>query len=95
MEGNDEIIQEFLVESSENLDTLDRAFVELEKNPSNREIINNIFRIVHTIKGTCGFLGFSKLEAVAHKGEGLLDSLRSGKLTVTGPTAAIVTGQPC
>ena len=52
----DEIVAEFLVESYENLDRLDRDFVELEKNPS-KEALGSIFRAIHTIKGTCGFLG--------------------------------------
>ena len=58
----DDLVKEFLVESYENLDRLDRDFVELEKNPS-REVLGSIFRAVHTIKGTCGFLGYSKLES--------------------------------
>jgi len=78
----DELIKEFLVESYENLDRLDRDFVELEKNPS-LEILGSIFRAVHTIKGTCGFLGYTKLESVTHVGENLLSLLREGQLQVT------------
>lgn len=87
MDDMDEIVKEFLVESSENLDTLDQQLVSLEKDPGNKEIINTIFRIVHTIKGTCGFLGFSKLESVTHKGESLLDSLRAERLRMSGDIA--------
>lgn len=76
MEG---IVKEFLLESYENLDRLDRDFVELEKNPS-KETLGSIFRVIHTIKGTCGFLGFSKLESVTHAGEGLLAPLREGRM---------------
>jgi chemotaxis protein histidine kinase CheA len=80
----DDLIKEFLVESYENLDRLDRDFVELEKNPS-IEALRSIFRAIHTIKGTCGFLGFSKLELVSHAGENLLSLLRDGQLQVSPP----------
>lgn len=83
----EDIIREFIVESTENLDKLDQELVALEKEPQNTDIINKIFRIVHTIKGTCGFLGFSKLEAVTHKGENLLDSLRSNRLQMNSTIA--------
>jgi chemotaxis protein histidine kinase CheA len=76
----DEIVKEFLVESNENLDQLDRDLVTLEKNPAAREVLAGVFRTIHTIKGTSGFLGFSKLEAVTHVGENLLSQLRDGKL---------------
>ena len=78
----DEIVQEFLAESSENLDKLDQDFVELEHNPKDKDRLASIFRVVHTVKGTCGFLGFSKLEAVAHAGESLLSKLRDGQLSL-------------
>ncbi len=80
MNENDDIVKEFLVESYENLDRLDRDLVALEKHPSDREILASIFRTIHTIKGTTGFLGFGKLEAVAHIGENLLAKLRDGQL---------------
>ncbi|MGH9351423.1 MAG: chemotaxis protein CheW [Terriglobia bacterium] len=83
MSDNDEIIKEFLIESTENLDQLDRDLVELEKDPSSHEILSNIFRTIHTIKGATGFLGFPKLESVAHSGESLLGRLRDGKLSLT------------
>ena len=76
----DDIIREFLVESNENLDQLDRDLVTLEKDPTAREVLASIFRTIHTIKGTTGFLGFSRLESVAHVGENLLSSLRDGRL---------------
>ncbi|MEM6366665.1 MAG: chemotaxis protein CheA [Myxococcota bacterium] len=79
----DEIVSEFLVESSEGLDQLDQDFVELEKNPGDKALLANIFRCIHTIKGTCGFLGFSKLESVTHVGENLLSRLRDGELSLT------------
>ena len=78
-----EIIQEFLAESYENLDRLDRELVSLEKKPDDADTLASIFRTIHTIKGTCGFLGFSKLEAVAHVGENLLSKLRDGLIHLT------------
>jgi two-component system, chemotaxis family, sensor kinase CheA len=80
---NDDFVKEFLVESNENLDQLDRDLIELEKNPASREILSRIFRTVHTIKGTTGFLGFSKLGSVAHAGESLLSRLRDGDFSLT------------
>jgi chemotaxis protein histidine kinase CheA len=76
----DDIVKDFLVESNENLDQLDRDLVTLEKDPTAREVLASIFRTIHTIKGTTGFLGFSRLESVAHVGENLLSSLRDGRL---------------
>jgi two-component system, chemotaxis family, sensor kinase CheA len=77
-----EIIKDFLVESYENLDRLDRDLVELEKNPRDHDALAGVFRTIHTIKGTCGFLGFGKLEKVAHVGENLLSRLRDGHLVL-------------
>src|SRR5579864_8787532 len=79
---SDDIVREFLVESSENLDLLDRELVKLEKEPGNRDTLASVFRTIHTIKGTCGFLGFTKLESVAHVGENLLSRLRDGELAL-------------
>ncbi len=78
----DDVINEFLVESFENLDQLDQDLVDLEQNPSDTDLLSNVFRIIHTIKGTCGFLGFSKLESLAHVGENLLSRLRDGELSL-------------
>ncbi|MGO9123696.1 MAG: chemotaxis protein CheA, partial [Terriglobales bacterium] len=77
-----DIVKDFLVESYENLDRLDRDLVGLEKNPKDHEALAGVFRTIHTIKGTCGFLGFNKLEKVAHVGENLLTRLRDGQLTL-------------
>jgi len=77
-----DIVKDFLVESYENLDRLDRELVGLEKNPEDRDALASVFRTIHTIKGTCGFLGFNKLEAVAHVGENLLTRLRDRQLTL-------------
>lgn len=76
----DEIVKEFLVESFENLEQLDRELLALENNPDDLDSLNSIFRIIHTVKGTCGFFDFRKLEAITHVGENLLDSLRAGRI---------------
>lgn len=78
----DEVLGEFLIESYENLDRLDQDLVALEDDPSNRQLLGGIFRTIHTIKGTCGFLGFSKLESLTHAGENLLSRLRDGELAL-------------
>ncbi|WP_211374022.1 chemotaxis protein CheA [Cellulomonas fimi] len=75
----DEIVREFLVESYENLDQLDQDLVELEKSPGDRALLSSIFRTIHTIKGTSGFLAFGRLERLTHVGENLLVELRDGR----------------
>jgi two-component system chemotaxis sensor kinase CheA len=81
-DGMDELLAEFLVESFENLDQLDQDLLALEQDPANRDVLSSIFRNVHTIKGTCGFLGFDKLQEVTHVGENLLSLLRDEVLRV-------------
>ena len=78
-----EIVKEFLVESYENLDRLDQDLIALEKDPGNRETLASVFRTIHTIKGTSGFLAFNQLEAVTHVGENLLARLRDGVLALS------------
>jgi two-component system chemotaxis sensor kinase CheA len=78
----DEIIREFLIESTESVDRLDRDLIALERDPASPDLLAGIFRTFHTIKGGCGFLGFGKLEAVTHVAESLLGRLRDGKLRV-------------
>ena len=75
-----DIVREFLVESSENLDRLDRELVILEQTPEDREVLASVFRTIHTLKGTAGFLSFPALESVAHVGENLLSRMRDGVL---------------
>ena len=82
-DGMDEIVEEFLVESHENLDQLDRDLVALERSPASRELLGSIFRTIHTIKGTSGFLGFGRLEKLTHVGENLLSKLRDGACNST------------
>lgn len=83
MDEDAEIIAEFLVESHENLDQLDRDLVELEQQPGSRELLSSIFRTIHTIKGTSGFLAFGRLEQLTHVGETLLSRLRDGEQEMT------------
>jgi two-component system chemotaxis sensor kinase CheA len=83
VEQMDEIVQEFLVESHENLDQLDSDLVALEQEPGSRDLLGSIFRTIHTIKGTSGFLAYNQLEAVTHVGENLLSRLRDGHLALT------------
>ncbi|TCI96045.1 Hpt domain-containing protein, partial [Aeromicrobium sp. IC_218] len=90
MEEMDEIVQEFLVESYENLDQLDRDLVALEQEPGSRELLGSIFRTIHTIKGTSGFLAFNNLESVTHVGENLLARLRDGKMSMTPTTTDVL-----
>ena len=79
----DEIIEEFLIESTEGLDQLDQDLVALEERPNDRELLARIFRCAHTIKGTSGFIGLAKLEALTHAGETLLSKMRDGELRLT------------
>jgi two-component system chemotaxis sensor kinase CheA len=76
-----EVVREFLIETHENLAQLDLDLVTLEKEPTERETLGRVFRTLHTIKGTAGFLGLAKLQGVAHAGENLLSKLRDQKLT--------------
>jgi two-component system chemotaxis sensor kinase CheA len=85
----DELTREFLIESQEGLDRMERCLTDLEERPQDAGLIGEIFRSVHTIKGTTGFLGFNRLETLAHAGENLLGQLREGKLTANRP---IITG---
>jgi len=80
MDHGDSVLKEFLIESRENLDQLDRDLVALEQDPRDPARLASIFRTIHTIKGTCGFLGLTRLEAVTHVAENLLSRLRDGVL---------------
>jgi two-component system chemotaxis sensor kinase CheA len=79
----DDVVREFLLESHENLDQLDLDLVALEHEPDSRPLLGSVFRTIHTVKGTCGFLPFPELERVAHVGESLLVQLRDGRLALT------------
>lgn len=79
----DELIAEFLTETGENMNELDMDLVKLEQNPNDQDLLSQIFRIIHTVKGTCGFLGLPRLEKVAHHGEDVLGLFRDSVLEVT------------
>lgn len=83
MDEQESILREFLVECAERIGRLDQEFVALEKEPTNGALLASIFRTIHTIKGTCGFLGLPKLENVAHGAENILVRMRDKKMTVT------------
>lgn len=83
MDEQESILREFLVECAEGIGRLDQEFVALEKEPTNGALLASIFRTIHTIKGTCGFLGLPKLESVAHGAENILVRMRDKKMTVT------------
>lgn len=87
MDEDQELIAEFLVESHENLDQLDEDFVEFERNPDDTDLLGGIFRTIHTIKGTSGFLAFNKLERLTHQGENILSKLRDGLMDFTPEVA--------
>ena len=86
----DELLQDFLTETSESLSVLDVELVQFEQDPSNLGILQNIFRLVHTIKGTCGFLGLPRLEHLAHAAENVLGKFRDGALEVTPSAVSLV-----
>ncbi|HEU5047307.1 MAG TPA: chemotaxis protein CheW [Rickettsiales bacterium] len=86
----DELISEFITETSESLTTLDSELVKLEQDPGNAQVLSNIFRLVHTIKGTCGFLGLPRLEAVAHAGENVLGKIRDKVIPVSPGAISMV-----
>ncbi|MBN2751516.1 MAG: chemotaxis protein CheW [Rhodospirillaceae bacterium] len=86
----DDLLSEFLTETSESLATLDVELVNLERNPNDAGILSNIFRLVHTIKGTCGFLGLPRLESLAHAGENVLGKFRGGELSVSPSSVTLI-----
>src|SRR3954452_15984590 len=90
VDGLDDIVEEFLVESHENLDQLDTDLVALEQEPNSRERLSSIFRTIHTIQGTSGFLAFNRLEEVTHVGENMLSRLRDGELDLTPARTSVL-----
>jgi two-component system chemotaxis sensor kinase CheA len=85
----DELLREFLTETNESLDVIDVELVRFEQDPNNAKILDNIFRLVHTIKGTCGFLGLPRLQALAHSAETLMGRFRDG-VAVTAEAVTLV-----
>ena len=86
----DDLLREFLTETSESITVLDVELIKLEQQPDNPELLGVIFRVVHTIKGTCGFLGLPRLEAVTHAAEEVLGKFRAGELTVTQDAVTLI-----
>ncbi|SCA57814.1 Chemotaxis protein cheA [Candidatus Terasakiella magnetica] len=86
----DDLLSEFITETSESLMVLDSELVKFEQDPNDTEILSNIFRLMHTIKGTCGFLGLPRLEKVAHAGENVLGKFREGTLEVTPQAVTLI-----
>src|SRR6266849_10563486 len=86
----DDLLSEFLTEANESLSVLDLELVKLEQNPNDPALLSNIFRLVHTIKGTCGFLGLPRLESVAHAAENVLGKVRDGELTVSPAAVSLI-----
>src|SRR6202030_4160250 len=89
MVAMDDLLREFLTETNECLDVVDVELVRFEQDPNNANILANIFRLVHTIKGTCGFLGLPRLEALTHAAETMMGKFRDG-LPVTGAAVTII-----
>ena len=85
----DELLREFLTETAESLDHVDAQLVRFEREPNNGQVLSSIFRLIHTIKGTCGFLGLSRLEALTHAAETLLGKFRDGD-AVTGEAVSLI-----
>lgn len=86
----DELMQEFLTDTTEKLNALDLDLVRLEKNPNDAELIGRIFRLVHTVKGNCGFLGLPRLENVTHHAESVLSQYRAGTVQVTTDSVSLI-----
>jgi len=85
----DDLLREFLTETAESLDHVDAQLVRFEREPNNGQVLSNIFRLVHTIKGTCGFLGLPRLEALTHAAETLMGKFRDG-MAVTGEAVSLI-----
>ncbi len=86
----DDLLTEFITETSESLTVIDTDLVKFEQDPKDEAILGNIFRLVHTVKGTCGFLGLPRLESVAHAGEDVLGKFRDGELEVTPEAVTLI-----
>lgn len=86
----DELLQEFLGETGEHLDMVDRELVRFEQEPNNGDILRNIFRLVHTVKGTCGFIGLPRLEALTHSAESVIGQFRDGASVSSSAVTAIL-----
>src|SRR5688572_11975939 len=86
----DELLRDFLTETNESIDVVDVELVRFEQDPNNAKILNNIFRLVHTIKGTCGFLNLPRLEALTHAAEALMGKFRDGAQVTAAAVSLIL-----
>ena len=86
----DDLLREFLTETGENLDLVDVELVRFEQEPNNIKILENVFRLVHTIKGTCGFLKLPRLEALTHAAETLMSTFRGGRPVTTDAVSLVL-----
>lgn len=86
----DELLGEFLTETNENIASLDNDIVLLEQTPDNIDLLSHIFRSIHTIKGTCGFIGLPRLEKVAHAGENIFGKIRDKELAISPEIISLV-----
>ena len=86
----DDLVSEFITETAEGLGALDVELVTLEQNPTDPASLGGIFRKIHTIKGTCGFLGLPRLERLSHSAENVLCNLRDGDLQVTPEAVTLI-----
>ena len=86
----DDLLKEFITEASESIVALDSALVQIERNPDDPALLSEIFRVVHTIKGTCGFLNLPRLERIAHAAENVLGRFRDGTLVVSQDAIGVV-----
>ena len=86
----DDLLKDFLTETNESLDVVDVELVRFEQEPNNAEILGNVFRLVHTIKGTCGFLGLPRLETLAHAAETLMAKFRDGAPVTAGAVTLVL-----
>jgi len=85
-----EILNDFLTESGEMIEVLDQRFVTLETDPGNKDLLNEIFRAMHSMKGSAGFLGFTHLVDVAHRAENILNKLRQGEMAVVPAVITVI-----
>src|SRR3954452_1780 len=86
----DDLLREFLTETHESIDVVDVELVRFEQEPNNAKILDKIFRLVHTIKGTCGFLNLPRLEALTHAAEALMGNFRDGPNVASGAVSLIL-----
>ena len=87
----DDILKDFVIETTEAIDVVDAGLVRFEQESNNEAVLAQIFRLVHTVKGTCGFLGLPRLEALAHASETVIGQFRDGVSVTTQAVSLILT----